>query len=121
MLSKLSDVACYPLSISTILIIANSMPILLTSEICSLKKKMPISVTMTKFKMVKIKIAFESVSYFKEYAQKNALITYTANPTHSKSGLCSIVHFLKKTSPAISRLAPQRVNIQNNIFVDIYA
>jgi len=115
----LSDVEFYPRSINTILIIPRTIPNLAIIEMFSLKNIIPTIATITRFRIVKIEIAFDNISYFNEYAQNNAPIEYIINPLHIKSGLFSTAHFLKKTSPAISRIAPIEVNIQNNIFADI--
>ena len=114
-----SNVASHPRSINTMLIIPKTIPNLAITEMFSLKNIIPIKETITRFNIVKIEIAFDNISYFNENAQNKAPIEYIMNPPHIKRGLCSTVHFLKNTSPTISRLTPSKVNNQNNIFVDI--
>lgn len=96
-----------------------TIPILLTTEMFSLKNIIPINTTITKFRIVKIEIVFDNVSYFNEKAQNKVPMEYIKKPAHIKSGLFSTVHFLKKISPTISKPAPKNTKTQNNIFADI--
>ena len=62
----LQDIDFYPSSISAILIIPNNIPNLLIMEMSSLKNIIPINVKITKFKIVKIEMAFDNISYCRE-------------------------------------------------------
>ena len=64
----------YPNSISNILTIPNTIPILHCNDVGSLNTTIPIIATATRFTIVNIQIDFDKDSYFNDTAQNAAPI-----------------------------------------------